>query len=224
MITIFCDSLNYLETLNDVKMTFERVYQHLNKNGVFIFDVHTVHKMKTLFNNKSYIDESDNVFVGWDAICGDEPLSVYHEMTFFVSQQNGLYQRFDESHYQRTYEEQIYRNLLKDVGYHSVKTFTDFNIHSHEEDAHRLFLLLKINFKSKITSQYVNNTEGVIFVFNINRRYIDFYEMEVVHLDYINNVNNILFYLLNDNNNDLIQNSQERQSKISDQQIKNSKS
>ena len=76
----------------------------------------------------------------------DEPLSVYHEMTFFVSQQNGLYQRFDESHYQRTYEEQIYRNLLKDVGYHSVKTFTDFNIHSHEEDAHRLFLLLKINF------------------------------------------------------------------------------
>ncbi|WP_145341045.1 methyltransferase domain-containing protein, partial [Staphylococcus condimenti] len=28
MITIFCDSLNYLETLNDVKMTFERVYQH----------------------------------------------------------------------------------------------------------------------------------------------------------------------------------------------------
>ncbi len=47
--------------------------------------------------------------------------------------------------------------------------------------------------------------------------------MEVVHLNYINNVNNILFYLLNDNNNDLIQNSQERQSKISDQQIKNSK-
>ena len=193
MITIFCDSLNYLETLNDVKMTFERVYQHLNKNGVFIFDVHTVHKMKTLFNNKSYIDESDNVFVGWDAICGEEPLSVYHEMTFFVSQQNGLYRRFDESHYQRTYDEQIYRNLLQDVGYHSVKTFTDFNIHSHEEDAHRLFLLLKINFKSKITSQYVNNTEGVIFVFNINRRYIDFYEMEIVHLNYINNVNNILF-------------------------------
>ena len=60
MITIFCDSLNYLETLNDVKMTFERVYQHLKK-WCFYFDVHTVHKMKTLFNNKSYIDESDNV-------------------------------------------------------------------------------------------------------------------------------------------------------------------
>ena len=63
-------------------MTFERVYQHLNKNGVFIFDVHTVHKMKTLFNNKSYIDESDNVFCRLGCNMWDEPLSVYHEMTF----------------------------------------------------------------------------------------------------------------------------------------------
>ena len=146
MITIFCDSLNYLETLNDVKMTFERVYQHLNKNGVFIFDVHTVHKMKTLFNNKSYIDESDNVFVGWDAICGDEPLSVYHEMTFFVSQQNGLYQRFDESHYQRTYEEQIYQNLLKDVGYHSVKTLQTLTFTVMKKMPIACFLLLKNKF------------------------------------------------------------------------------
>ena len=143
IITIFCDSLNYLSSSKEVKETFNKVYQHLTDDGVFLFDVHTVHKMNTLFNNQSYIDETENVFLGWEAIQGNEPLSVYHEMTFFVSQQNGLYQRFDESHYQRTYEEQIYRNLLKDVGYHSVKTFTDFNIHSHEEDAHRLFFVAK---------------------------------------------------------------------------------
>ncbi len=61
-------------------------------------------------------------------------------------------------------------------------------------------------------------------MFNINRRYIDFFfEMEIVHLNYINNVNNILFYLFNDNNSDLKQNSQEGQSKLSDQQITNNK-
>lgn len=143
IITIFCDSLNYLSSSKEVKETFNKVYQHLTDDGVFLFDVHTVHKMNTLFNNQSYIDETENVFLGWEAIQGNEPLSVYHEMTFFVSQQNGLYRRFDESHYQRTYDEQIYRNLLQDVGYHSVKTFTDFNIHSHEEDAHRLFFVAK---------------------------------------------------------------------------------
>ena len=143
LITIFCDSLNYLPETNDVTQTFANIFNHLSDDGIFIFDVHTPYKMETLFNNQNYIEEQNDTFLAWQAFRGEVPLSVYHEMTFFVSQQNGLYQRFDESHYQRTYEEQIYRNLLKDVGYHSVKTFTDFNIHSHEEDAHRLFFVAK---------------------------------------------------------------------------------
>ena len=97
--------------------------------------------MKTLFNNKSYIDESDNVFVGWDAICGEEPLSVYHEMTFFVSQQNGLYQRFDESHYQRTFEKDFYIRLLKQTGFNRIETFVDFDINNHNEKGDRLFFV-----------------------------------------------------------------------------------
>ena len=47
-----------------------------------MFDVHTVHKMMTLFNNQSYIDDRDGIFLAWDAIQGDLPLSVYHEMSF----------------------------------------------------------------------------------------------------------------------------------------------
>ena len=39
--------------------------------------------MKTLFNNKSYIDESDKCFCRLGCNMWEEPLSVYHEMTFF---------------------------------------------------------------------------------------------------------------------------------------------
>ncbi|WP_049387075.1 helix-hairpin-helix domain-containing protein [Staphylococcus epidermidis] len=61
-------------------------------------------------------------------------------------------------------------------------------------------------------------------MFNINRRYIDFFmKWKLYILIILIMLTTFFFYLLNDNNNDLIQNSQERQSKISDQQIKNSK-
>lgn len=142
MITIFCDSLNYLSSSKEVKETFNKVYQHLTDDGVFLFDVHTVHKMNTLFNNQSYIDETENVFLGWEAIQGNEPLSVYHEMTFFI-QNNGSYRRFDESHYQRTYEEDVYKRLLNEAGFKEVKTFTDFDFNQKEEDADRLFFVVK---------------------------------------------------------------------------------
>ena len=105
--------------------------------------------MNTLFNNQSYIDETDDVFLGWEAIRGDEPLSVYHEMSFFILEKDGSYRRFDESHYQRTYEEETYKSLLKEIGFTKIETFTDFNLEKHEEDADRLFSLLKININIK---------------------------------------------------------------------------
>ncbi|PNZ12455.1 class I SAM-dependent DNA methyltransferase [Staphylococcus simiae] len=139
IITIFCDSLNYLSTLDEVKLTFENVYKHLSENGVFLFDVHTVHKMITLFNNQNYIDDNEDIFLAWQAIEGEEPYSVYHDMTFFLKQADQTYTRFDESHYQRTFDEQTYIKLLIDCGFKNIETFTDFNEDEHNENADRLF-------------------------------------------------------------------------------------
>lgn len=141
VITIFCDSLNYLADENEVQATFENVYQHLSENGVFIFDVHTIHKMMTLFNNQSYIDETEDIFLAWEAVQGEVPYSVYHDMSFFIKQQDNTYHRFDESHYQRTLEEQVYRDILQQVGFKHIKTFTDFDMTQHSETAERLFFI-----------------------------------------------------------------------------------
>lgn len=143
IITIFCDSLNYLSSVDEVKNTFNNVFQHLSSDGVFLFDVHTVHKMNTLFNNQNYIDETDDVFLAWEAVRGEEPLSVYHDMSFFLLDEDGKYRRFNESHYQRTFNEIDYRKLLNEAGFSDIKTFTDFDFNQHKEDANRLFFVVK---------------------------------------------------------------------------------
>ncbi|UMT74740.1 class I SAM-dependent methyltransferase [Staphylococcus roterodami] len=143
VITIFCDSLNYLQDENTVIETFKNVYNHLNDSGVFMFDVHTVHKMMTLFNNQSYIDDRDGIFLAWDAIQGDLPLSVYHDMSFFIRNEDQTYSRFDESHFQRTFEEATYLKWLTEIGFNHIKTFTDFDENKHNEHADRLFFVAK---------------------------------------------------------------------------------
>ncbi|MBE5676625.1 class I SAM-dependent methyltransferase [Staphylococcus sp. SS87] len=142
VITIFCDSLNYLQDENAVIETFKNVYNHLNDSGVFMFDVHTVHKMMTLFNNQSYIDDRDGIFLAWDAIQGDLPLSVYHDMSFFIRNEDQTYSRFDESHFQRTFEEATYLKWLTEIGFNHIKTFTDFDENEHNEHADRLFFIV----------------------------------------------------------------------------------
>lgn len=144
VITIFCDSLNYLPKKEDVTATFHQVYNHLETDsGVFMFDVHTEHKMTTLFNNESYIDETENVFLGWEAVRGEAPLSVWHDMTFFIKKGENQYIRFDESHYQRTYTEEIYTSMLEACGFKNITTFVDFEIDNHDKDGERLFFIAK---------------------------------------------------------------------------------
>lgn len=142
VITIFCDSLNYLPDDEEVLDTFNCVYNHLSDSGVFIFDVHTIFKMNTLFNNQCYIDETNDTFLAWEAIAGEEPYSVYHDMSFFIKNTDGSYHRFDESHYQRTFEEQHYRNLLKQAGFSQIETFVDFDINNHDKNGERLFFVV----------------------------------------------------------------------------------
>lgn len=61
-------------------------------------------------------------------------------------------------------------------------------------------------------------------MFNINRRYIDFFMKWKFYILIILIMSiTFFFYLFNDNNSDLKQNSQEGQSKLSDQQITNNK-
>ena len=61
-------------------------------------------------------------------------------------------------------------------------------------------------------------------MFNINRRYIDFFmKWKFYILIILIMLITLFFYLFNDNNSDLKQNSQEGQSKLSDQQITNNK-
>ncbi|EKU49930.1 class I SAM-dependent DNA methyltransferase [Staphylococcus massiliensis] len=143
VITIFCDALNYLKDTEAVKATFENVYKHLDQDGVFIFDVHTIYKMETLFHNQTYRDEQEDFMLVWDAVEGEEPYSVWHDMTFFIQDNNDLYRRVDESHYQQTYTLETYATWLKEAGFSDIETFYDFDRHRKDEHSDRLFFVVK---------------------------------------------------------------------------------
>lgn len=144
VITCYCDSLNYLTTLDDVQQFFHHVKAHLASDGTFIFDVHSVWKMQHLFNGQTYSDETDDVTYIWNAISGEEENSVWHEMSFFVNVENDIYQRFDETHYQKTFHPDIYIKLLENAGLEAVQQFADFNMDDvNLSNAERIFFIVK---------------------------------------------------------------------------------
>ncbi len=127
IIGIFCDSLNYLQEMDDVQQTFARVFEHLKPGGLFLFDVHSIHKMDVIFHDGPFTYNNEEITYIWDCFAGEAPHSVEHELTFFVlDESTGQYNRVDEYHYQRTYEIAQYIDLLQEAGFEFLETAVDF--------------------------------------------------------------------------------------------------
>jgi SAM-dependent methyltransferase len=144
VIGIFCDSLNYLQTEEEVIETFKNINGLLDKDGFFIFDVHSVHKIMNIFMNQTFTYDDEEICYIWNCFQGDYPLSIEHELTFFVQDdETGKYDRYDEFHSQRTFPVEVYKNWLEASGFDVVETFSDFEGDQLSTEAERIFFIAK---------------------------------------------------------------------------------
>ncbi|MCA1063475.1 class I SAM-dependent methyltransferase [Rossellomorea sp. AcN35-11] len=140
VITIFCDSLNYLEDEMDVVNTFNRVYSHLKQDGLFLFDVHSIFKMTQIFINQTFTHTDEQVSYIWDCFPGELPNSVEHELTFFVKlDETGQYERVEELHKQRTYPILTIKEWLKEAGFEILNITADFRNEAPSDHSERIF-------------------------------------------------------------------------------------
>lgn len=140
VIGIFCDSLNYLQTEDEVIQTFRKVHVHLKDNGLFIFDVHSIHKMNHMFVDQTYSLNEERLSYIWNCFQGEHPNSVEHDLSFFVlDDRTSKYDRFDEFHLQRTFSIAQYTDWLKQAGFDLLEVNADFENKLPQEDSERIF-------------------------------------------------------------------------------------
>ncbi|MEH7124067.1 MULTISPECIES: class I SAM-dependent DNA methyltransferase [unclassified Bacillus (in: firmicutes)] len=144
IIGIFCDSINYLQEEKEVVATFQRVYQHLSSNGLFIFDVHSLHKIMEIFTDQTFTANDEEISFIWHCFEGEYPFSVEHDLSFFVlDNETGMYARYDEIHYQRTYPIDVYENWLQETGFELLEVTADFENIPPQDQSERIFFICR---------------------------------------------------------------------------------
>lgn len=126
LITATVDVLNYVEDFDTFKKVIKNVYNHLNDDGVFIFDIHSESKVNALIEGEMFSDESDDFVYIWNTFKDDE-LSLYHELTFFIKNDDDTYNRYFETHYQKTFPHKTVLHVLESFDFTLLKTFSDFD-------------------------------------------------------------------------------------------------
>lgn len=139
VVAIFCDSLNYITDEHGVKSTFARIYEHLNPGGILLFDVHSMHKITNLFVGHTFASNDEEISYIWNSFEGEEKGSVEHDLSFFLENEEGLYERFDEMHLQRTFLVEEYTEWLHEAGFSNLSVTADFSDHSPTDNSERIF-------------------------------------------------------------------------------------
>ncbi len=137
----FVDSLNYLLNEIDVQQTFHTIYQQLNEDGIFLFDVHTPHKIREIFGNHTFYLVDDEVSYIWQCSTDPVQLTVEHDLTFFVRESDcDLYQKFDECHQQRAYPLHQLEEWLKRAGFQQIEFSAEFGEETPGPEHERVFV------------------------------------------------------------------------------------
>ncbi len=80
IITCYFDSINHLPSFEMVEQTFDRVYEHLDRNGLFIFDIFSLAAFKEAPG--SLENECMSCEYKWDIEIQNE-ITLHHRLTIF---------------------------------------------------------------------------------------------------------------------------------------------
>lgn len=141
IVTCYSDSLCYMKTPLEVQQVFDEVYSVLDANGTFIFDVHSPYKMTDVFPDYSFHQETEDYAFLWDSYPDEEPLSIVHELSFYVRRHGEIFERHLEDHHERTYKIDHYLAMLESAGFTNVEVFADFTDEAPTETSERLFFV-----------------------------------------------------------------------------------
>ena len=145
-----CDSVNYLLTDEDVEETFRLVNNYLYPGGVFIFDFNTVYKYEQVIGDATIAENREDCSFIWENYYHDEEHINEYDLTIFVraSEEEELFTRFSETHYQRGYTLEEMKSYVEKAGLKFVKAI-DADTHGEvQEFSERIYVIAKEQQKS----------------------------------------------------------------------------
>ena len=145
LITSVLDSTNYVTDIEGLKNYFKGVYEHLKDDGLFIFDVNSYYKLSEILGNNIYTYSEEDVFYTWENTIEDNVVNMF--LTFFVKEKNELYERFEEEHFERAYEESEIEEVLKQVGFTLLGKFDGYNRDEVQQESERILYVVGKNME-----------------------------------------------------------------------------
>lgn len=141
-----CDSMNYMLTEEDLKKVFRLVNNYLDPGGIFIFDMDTPYAYQEVMGDTTFaMNREEGSFI-WENTFYPEEMINEVELTLFVSRDNGLYEKMEETHVRKTYSLDTLRELIEEAGLEWVAAYDELSEEKPKRDSERVYIVAREKF------------------------------------------------------------------------------
>ena len=132
------DSLDYITDPEDCRKAIHRIYKYLNPGGIFIFDVNTPLKLRSM-DGQVFLDEDDDVYCVWRGEFDEQTNICSYGMDLFQRRGN-LWERSFEEHCEYAYSREQLVAYLKEAGFTHIRVYADRKFEEPAAGEQRIYI------------------------------------------------------------------------------------
>ena len=145
VVTCWYDSLNYILDKDELLQVFKGVYNSLQEDGIFVFDMNTIYVMEEVWEGQTMVKEdSREIFDMIEQNYDKEKHITSIKLTSFLREDDGRWRKIEEVHRERGYSFEELRNIFKDVGFKELGCWKDIEEKTEaDEESERVWFVLE---------------------------------------------------------------------------------
>ena len=135
------DTMDHMMSRAKISGIMQNVTDHLKKGGVFIFDVITEKHLKVTFGDNVFYQDYEDFLLLWINHYDEKTKTNTAELTFFESDGEGKYDRYDGALKEKFYPESFFIKEAAKAGLVHKGTFGELSDEAPGADEERIFLV-----------------------------------------------------------------------------------
>ena len=158
-IVSICDSMNYIVDRDDLVKVLKLANNYLEPRGYFIFDMNTEYKYRTQLADKTIAEDREEMSFIWDNYYDEASKLNEYRLSIFVQEEEDLYRKYEEVHYQRAYSLNEIKEAIKEAGMEFVAAYDAFTHEEPKEESERIYIVAREQFQEGKQYEYYEEPE-----------------------------------------------------------------
>ena len=138
-----CDSVNYILSEEELTSVFKLVNNYLDPRGLFVFDFNPEYKYRELLAENTFAENREDGSFIWENYYDEEEEINEYDLTLFIKHDHGKFERFGETHFQKSSTLEAMRRLIEAAGMEYVAAYDAYTFDPVREDSEIITLIAR---------------------------------------------------------------------------------